>query len=125
VGRVFVKDESARLGLPAFKVLGASWAVARAVAGSAAPASGDHGYRKPDRRLFQFALDGMKVAAGNALYVGNDMYRDIFGAREAGMRTVMVDSDQGAKAYLDCVPDYTITDLRDLLGILGLAPGAG
>jgi diaminopropionate ammonia-lyase len=26
VGRVFVKDESARLGLPAFKVLGASWA---------------------------------------------------------------------------------------------------
>src|SRR5207342_1705993 len=27
VGRVFVKDESTRLGLPAFKVLGASWAV--------------------------------------------------------------------------------------------------
>jgi len=27
VGRVFVKDESARMGLPAFKVLGASWAV--------------------------------------------------------------------------------------------------
>ena len=87
--------------------------------------SGDHGYRKPDRRLFQAALDGMKVAAQNALYVGNDMYRDIFGAREAGMKTVMVDSDQGTKAYLDCVPDYTITDLRDLLRILGLAPGAG
>ena len=59
--------------------------------------SGDHGYRKPDRRLFQFALDGMDVAAGNALYVGNDMYRDIFGAREAGMTTVMFDSDQGSK----------------------------
>ena len=26
VGRVLVKDESTRLGLPAFKVLGASWA---------------------------------------------------------------------------------------------------
>ena len=26
VGRVMVKDESSRLGLPAFKVLGASWA---------------------------------------------------------------------------------------------------
>ena len=26
VGRVLVKDESSRLGLPAFKVLGASWA---------------------------------------------------------------------------------------------------
>ena len=33
VGRVFVKDESARLGLPAFKVLGASWAVRQVLAG--------------------------------------------------------------------------------------------
>ncbi|WP_445149164.1 pyridoxal-phosphate dependent enzyme [Baekduia sp. Peel2402] len=30
-GRVWMKDESARLGLPAFKVLGASWAVERAL----------------------------------------------------------------------------------------------
>ncbi|WP_052864301.1 diaminopropionate ammonia-lyase [Streptomyces niger] len=32
VGRVFVKDESSRLGLPAFKALGASWAIHRALA---------------------------------------------------------------------------------------------
>ena len=83
--------------------------------------SGDHGYRKPDRRLFQLALDAMGVAAGNALYVGNDMHRDIFGAREAGMTTVMFDTDQGTKVHLDCVPDYTITDFRDLLKILGLS----
>ena len=82
--------------------------------------SGDHGYRKPDRRLFQLALNGMGVAAGNALYVGNDMYRDIFGAREAGLTTVMFNSDQGAKAYRDCTPDHTLTDFRDLLQILGL-----
>ncbi|GAA1856179.1 diaminopropionate ammonia-lyase [Brevibacterium marinum] len=31
VGRVFAKDESTRLGLPAFKALGASWAVHRAL----------------------------------------------------------------------------------------------
>jgi diaminopropionate ammonia-lyase len=31
VGKVFVKDESGRLGLPAFKVLGASWAVYKAL----------------------------------------------------------------------------------------------
>jgi putative hydrolase of the HAD superfamily len=82
--------------------------------------SGDHGYRKPDRRLFQFALDGMAVAAENALYVGNDMHRDIFGAQEAGLKTVMFDSDQGKKAYRGCAPDHTITDLRDLLTILGM-----
>ena len=82
--------------------------------------SGDYGYRKPDRRLFQFAIDGMNVAAGNTLYVGNDMYRDIHGAREAGMQTVMFDSDQGTRAHLDCVPDHTIMDFRDLLKILDL-----
>jgi putative hydrolase of the HAD superfamily len=81
--------------------------------------SGDHGYRKPDRRLFQLALDEMGVAAAHALYVGNDMHRDVFGAQEAGMTTVMVESDQGAAVHLDCVPDYRITDLRDLLTILG------
>jgi len=42
---------------------------------------GDHGYRKPDRRLFQLALDGMAVAAENTLYIGNDMQHDIFGAQ--------------------------------------------
>jgi diaminopropionate ammonia-lyase len=31
VGRVFVKDESSRFGLPSFKILGASWAVYRAL----------------------------------------------------------------------------------------------
>jgi diaminopropionate ammonia-lyase len=30
-GRVFVKDESSRLGLPAFKILGASWGIYRAL----------------------------------------------------------------------------------------------
>jgi putative hydrolase of the HAD superfamily len=83
--------------------------------------SGEHGYRKPDRRLFQLALDGMAIAAENALYVGNDMYRDIHGAQEAGLTTVMFDSDQGEKIYRDCTSDYTITDFRDLLPILGLS----
>ncbi|POX42714.1 diaminopropionate ammonia-lyase [Streptomyces sp. Ru73] len=36
VGRVFVKDESHRLGLPAFKALGAAWAVHRVLAERAA-----------------------------------------------------------------------------------------
>jgi diaminopropionate ammonia-lyase len=39
VGRLLVKDESSRLGLPAFKMLGASWAVCRALA-ALSPESG-------------------------------------------------------------------------------------
>jgi putative hydrolase of the HAD superfamily len=80
--------------------------------------SGDHGFRKPDRRLFQLALDGLGVPAAHVLYVGNDMYRDIYGAREAGMRTALFDSDPNTGVFPDCVPDHTITDFRDLLAIL-------
>ncbi|MGD6756731.1 pyridoxal-phosphate dependent enzyme [Streptomyces sp. BH105] len=49
VGQVLVKDESSRLGLPAFKALGASWAVHRALDGARGPVTlvtatdGNHG----------------------------------------------------------------------------------
>jgi putative hydrolase of the HAD superfamily len=80
--------------------------------------SGDFGYRKPDRRLFQFALDGLGVSAEHTLFVGNDMHRDIYGAQEAGMTTVLFDSDQGTKKHLDCQADFTITDHRQIVEIL-------
>lgn len=38
VGRIFLKDESARMNLAAFKILGASWAVAQALTDGANPA---------------------------------------------------------------------------------------
>ena len=42
------------------------------------------------------------------------------GPRQAGMATVLFDSDQGTKDYPGCVPDHTLTDHRQLLTILGL-----
>ena len=82
--------------------------------------SGDHGYRKPDGRLFQKALDATGVAAEHTLYVGNNMYRDIYGARQAGLKTVLYDSDRGKREHLGCSPDFVISDHRDLLRILQL-----
>ena len=43
VGRVLVKDESQRLGLPAFKILGASWAIHRALRARHGDAEGPSG----------------------------------------------------------------------------------
>jgi putative hydrolase of the HAD superfamily len=86
--------------------------------------SGDYGYRKPDRRLFDIAVKEMGVAPGETLYIGNDMHRDIYGAREAGMQTAMFESDQGTKEYLDCEPDLRFHDWRQLVTLLGLPPGS-
>jgi putative hydrolase of the HAD superfamily len=84
--------------------------------------SGDYGYRKPDRRLFERAIEAMGVPAANTLYIGNDMHRDIFGAGEAGMPTIMFDSNQGTKHYRSCRPDHHMSDYRQLLPLLGLDP---
>ncbi|WP_067483651.1 pyridoxal-phosphate dependent enzyme [Actinomadura hibisca] len=56
VERVFVKDESARLGLPAFKILGASWGVHQALR---------HAARRPERLVT--ATDGNHGRAVAAL----------------------------------------------------------
>jgi len=77
--------------------------------------SGDHGYRKPDSRIFQAALDGVGEPPENVLFVGNDMYRDIYGASRAGMKTVFFASNQGGrtKAY-GAEPDYIIYQFAEL-----------
>jgi len=82
--------------------------------------SGEHGFRKPDRRLFDLALAGMGVAPEHALYVGNDMYRDVHGAQQAGMRAVLFASGQGRTSHADTVPEHVIGDHRELLDLLGL-----
>ncbi|MFE5671644.1 diaminopropionate ammonia-lyase [Agromyces sp. NPDC056523] len=54
VGRVVVKEESARLGLPAFKILGAAYAISRALSA---------GFGSPDRAL---PLDELRAAVADA-----------------------------------------------------------
>jgi putative hydrolase of the HAD superfamily len=85
--------------------------------------SGDYGYRKPDPRLFQKALEGMGVAPEETLYIGNDMYRDVYGAQQVGMQTLLFNSPQGDKTHNDVSPDFTIFDYRELLAIVGTASG--
>lgn len=81
--------------------------------------SGDYGYRKPDPRLFTMAAEQLEVAPHETIYVGNDMYRDIYGAQQAGMKTIFVDSNQGSKSYNDVVPDYYARDLYQVLDGIG------
>jgi diaminopropionate ammonia-lyase len=61
VSRVFVKDESARLELAAFKVLGASWAVARVIADAAGLTASGAGPGGKDRPAL--TLDTVREAA--------------------------------------------------------------
>ncbi|GAC1376741.1 MAG: HAD family hydrolase [Ktedonobacteraceae bacterium] len=76
--------------------------------------SGDYGYRKPDPRLFQKALDALHVQPQQALFIGNDLYHDIFGAQHVGMKAILISYDQQSTTYQTIVPDYTISRFAEL-----------
>lgn len=81
-GRVFVKDESSRLGLPAFKILGASFAVARAL-------SARLGEREPlplDELRARLAGSGLTLTAATDGNHGRAVAR---AAAWAGLRAVV------------------------------------
>jgi putative hydrolase of the HAD superfamily len=76
--------------------------------------SADHGYRKPDVRLFQKALDALQVQAEQTLFIGNDMHRDIFGPQQLKMKTIFISSNQGEKYYPGVQPDCIIHHFAEL-----------
>ncbi|MCU0596374.1 MAG: HAD family hydrolase [Desulfobacterota bacterium] len=76
--------------------------------------SSDYGFRKPDQRLFQAALHGIGAGPEEVLFVGNDMYHDIFGARQIGMKTVFFTSNQGRQHMEGVEADYIIYRIAEL-----------
>ena len=76
--------------------------------------SGDYGYRKPDSRLFQKALDALQARPEQAIFIGNDLYQDIFGAQQVGMKAIFLSSNQGNTSYQTISPDYTISSFTEL-----------
>jgi putative hydrolase of the HAD superfamily len=77
--------------------------------------SADHGFRKPDPRLFQNALRIMSLTPGEVIDVGNDIFRDIYGAKRLGIKTVHFRSNQGAQSHGEITADYTVTRFEDVL----------
>jgi putative hydrolase of the HAD superfamily len=76
--------------------------------------SGDYGYRKPDARLFQTALTELQVRPEEAIYIGNDRFRDVTGARRAGMRTILFCPNGDAGGSPESEPDYLLYQYADL-----------
>jgi putative hydrolase of the HAD superfamily len=77
--------------------------------------SSDFGYRKPDPRLFTQILKRMGLTAAETIFIGNDMYRDVFGAKTAGLRTVFFKSNQGDQRGCGVEADYIIHNFPQLL----------
>ena len=85
------------------------------------------GADKPDPRIYYAALDRLKasfegiegITAGDVIFVGDNVYTDITGALEVGMRTAWVQTDYDYPAVLP-EPDLTIDSVVELRPVLGL-----
>ena len=56
-----------------------------------AVSSSEHGYMKPHRSIFEAALRALDVDAAEAMMVGDSLSHDVAGARDLGMRAVLLD----------------------------------
>jgi putative hydrolase of the HAD superfamily len=80
--------------------------------------SGNHGFRKPDHRLFNECLRKIHVSPKEAVFVGNDVFRDIKGARSLGMKTILVTDKSTIKESEEERPDFTVKRIQDLPDML-------
>ncbi|MFI9307308.1 diaminopropionate ammonia-lyase [Streptomyces triculaminicus] len=114
VRRLFVKDESTRLGLPAFKALGASWAIHRTLAGrdTSTPVTlvtatdGNHGraVARMARLLGQhahvFVSAGVHPAAADAIAGEGARVTRVDGSYDEAVRRAAAVADETADALL-------------------------
>jgi HAD superfamily hydrolase (TIGR01662 family) len=83
---------------------------------SVSVSSSEHGFMKPHPSIFRAALELMRVAASDATMVGDSFAHDVVGARQAGMRAILL-SRGGTAAPADPeVPVIrSLTELTSLL----------
>ena len=77
-------------------------------------AGGEVNSYKPDRRIFERALELSGTAADETMYVGDNYFADVLGARRAGLNPVLYDPE-------DLFPDEdcaTIKSFAELPGLL-------
>lgn len=72
------------------------------------------GIEKPDRRIFDLAVDRLGLEPHELIYVGDTYEVDVQGARRAGIRAVLLAESE--RDGVECIPR-----IHDLPAVLGLA----
>lgn len=69
---------------------------------------------KPDRKIFLHSVKALGIFPEQAMYVGDNYYADIVGARQAGLRPVLVDDD-GVFPEADCPTIRSVAEIEQVL----------
>ncbi|MEM2875697.1 MAG: HAD family hydrolase [Candidatus Bathyarchaeia archaeon] len=98
--------------------------------------SRDIGVRKPDPEIFRFTLKKLELTSCETVHVGDSIYSDVAGAKNTGMKAILVDKRQDElelpdhlekvmettkvnfPSIKDVKPDYIINSVIDLMNVL-------
>jgi putative hydrolase of the HAD superfamily len=85
--------------------------------------SAEVGWCKPHRLIFDHAFEKMNVRPAEALFLGDQLYVDVYGALNAGMDVVWVETERqdGLPPGMElppCKPTYTVRLLSDVIALL-------
>ena len=80
--------------------------------------SADVGKQKPHPEVFETALNMAEAMPQETVHIGDDEHRDIFGAAEAGIRTVWLNRSDRDWQHTECEADFHIRSLTELPDIL-------
>lgn len=74
---------------------------------------------KPGEQIFALGLEALQLAPQEAVYVGDTLYFDVWGAQQAGLRAVWIEQPhRWLPDGLDVTPDATIRALPDLMDVV-------
>jgi len=79
--------------------------------------SRDIGTRKPDPRIFRYALEKLDVKPEEAIHVGDSIKHDVVGAKKAGIKAVWI-KNEGEEAAEE--PDHVIRSITELPKVISL-----
>lgn len=74
------------------------------------------GFKKPDVRLFNLAMEKLEVKPEESIYIGDSLQRDLVGAKGAGMKCILFRSE--CPEYADLIADGCFFDYPVLENII-------
>ena len=75
--------------------------------------SGEVGFRKPNRIIFERALSELGSKPWSTVMVGDTLEADIVGAKKMGMKAILIDAD-GSQAWGAVSPDIVVKNIGEV-----------
>jgi putative hydrolase of the HAD superfamily len=79
--------------------------------------SAEAGSTKPEPRIYELALERLRCAPEEAIFVGDSLETDVAGAHAAGVRAILINRSGAAETGVE-----TIASLADLPALVGVTP---